>query len=648
MKALNLILIATFILLASSLTSAAQPEQSHNLSEIHPIDIDFDMQNYGIYDLSHLELRNGLNLSGYAFYDQGNNKILEWDNSNAEWDVLNANLNMNNNNITGFFDSDACPAGEVVNDIYDNGTYSCQSLTDAVSDQFVDESGDTMEGNLNLSGYNLTDIDTLHFEQGMKINGSIETSGGDLDLDNGSIDDVYSIDGGGDAVRFDNVINMNGNSLNKANNLYFDSGDAYMVQDSDGNNLYIQADDSGGSRADYITIDPSNQEVKLSTPALDMSGNNIINPGNTDGIDLDFPGNGLGISNSRYVIVNNAIGNSELNNSQSFTVGSLTLNGQLDASQNRIINVPAPQSGGDAVNKSYVDDSDDTVADNQTLAEVLDQGNSAIDDNIDLSSQDLQNVRRLQFADRNADATHFNITESGGNLHIQKDGSKRLNILKGGGIQISNGNLNVSFNQIRDIGTSGVSFESNGDLNMKSRTIKNTNALRGKDSSDQEINFNNNGDIELSVKGGGKALVVKDQSANVQIPNGNLDVGGNNITSIDTLKFVEGTSINGDLELNGTINATDDLNMEDSNINNVRSIDGGGDSVKVDDNLDMNENEIQNVDGLQDGSGTHTIHFDGSNNVEVPNGAIDVQGNVNTVSGTVSSTNKMCIGDQCS
>lgn len=40
--------------------------------------------------------------------------------------------------------------------------------------------------------------------------------------------------------------------------------------------------------------------------------------------------------------------------------------------------------------------------------------------------------------------------------------------------------------------------------------------------------------------------------------------------------------------------------------------------------LDINENAVQNVNNLQDGTGTDTVTFDGSNNVKVPNGNLEV------------------------
>ena len=101
----------------------------------------------------------------------------------------------------------------------------------------------------------------------------------------------------------------------------------------------------------------------------------------------------------------------------------------------------------------------------------------------------------------------------------------------------------------------------------------------------------------------------------------NLNLTGNNITNVDTLNFESGASINGSLNTSG------DINLNNGSINNLDSIDGGGDDIRVEDNLDMDENELVNVDGIRDNQGFNTIELDGSNNVEIPNGDLEMNNN---------------------
>ncbi|MFB6167004.1 MAG: hypothetical protein ABEJ62_01955, partial [Candidatus Nanohaloarchaea archaeon] len=65
--------------------------------------------------------------------------------------AVTSNLDMQNNAIVDYFGS-ACPAGEAVVDIDNTGSFVCESITGGVSDLYVNESGDTMTGNLDLSG----------------------------------------------------------------------------------------------------------------------------------------------------------------------------------------------------------------------------------------------------------------------------------------------------------------------------------------------------------------------------------------------------------------------------------------------------------------------------------------------------------------
>ncbi|MFB6209841.1 MAG: hypothetical protein ABEJ56_06945 [Candidatus Nanohaloarchaea archaeon] len=102
---------------------------------------------------------------------------------------------------------------ESVEALDSDGSNTNIDLKDGGSIELPDGHLNISSGNINMSFNNITSIDTLKFQQGMTINGSINTSGGDANLDNGDINDVKSIDGGGDSVRFDDSIDLNGNSL---------------------------------------------------------------------------------------------------------------------------------------------------------------------------------------------------------------------------------------------------------------------------------------------------------------------------------------------------------------------------------------------------------------------------------------------------
>jgi hypothetical protein len=122
------------------------------------------------------------------------------------------------------------------------------------------------------------------------------------------------------------------------------------------------------------------------------------------------------------------------------------------------------------------------------------------------------------------------------------------------------------------------------------------------------------------------------QDGEVLIQNSNLDVSGNNITSIDTLKFEEGTSINGNVSIEGNIDTTGDIDLKDNNLldaNKVeanRIIDPEDERIDTDSSLDFNGNgDIISVNNINVGSitsnnGNGDIQFNQGFNVDGSSG----------------------------
>ncbi|MFB6216744.1 MAG: hypothetical protein ABEJ72_07230, partial [Candidatus Aenigmatarchaeota archaeon] len=315
---------------------------------------------------------------------------------------------------------------------------------------------------------------------------------------------------------------------------YYSGGDLDFKVGTDGT-----VDLKGGILEDSNGPLQLDAEVEIKNGNLDMTGNGIVNTGQIDGVDVDNPGDAIVLSSSRYTVPSDAIGNSELNNSQRMDLDGVTLTNSLNVNGQRVRNVPAPQGPGDAVNKSFVTLNDDTIADDQTLQDVLGQGNSAGNFNIDASSQDVYGIRRLQFADRNSDSTSFNITESSGDLVVQKDGNVRFKVLKSGGAEVS-GNLGLGSNAIS--GENGELAFGGGNLDLKpsgsSNIVLQTSNTRG-----SSINFWNNVDSQFMMKAsnsgpitfnnpvtGTTMLEMNSTAGNqVRIPNGDLKASGDDL-----------------------------------------------------------------------------------------------------------------------
>lgn len=75
------------------------------------------------------------------------------------------NLDVSGNSIVNFFGS-ACGAGQAVQDVADGGGFTCINVRDTASDVWVNESGDTMSGDLDMGANQLHTASFLHGTQG--------------------------------------------------------------------------------------------------------------------------------------------------------------------------------------------------------------------------------------------------------------------------------------------------------------------------------------------------------------------------------------------------------------------------------------------------------------------------------------------------
>lgn len=219
--------------------------------------------------------------------------------------------------------------------------------------------------------------------------------------------------------------------------------------------------------------------------ALDFGGQNVANASRVEtaviepnASDITFKDSG----NVDILVYDGSQGRWELVNSNLYMGGTLNMAG------NRITNVGAPSSSGDAVNKSYVDTSDDTIADNQNLQDVLVQGNDAGSNRIvnltnPTNAQDAATKNYVDSNEINTDAStkcsSDQVLEGGNNCvtnyEAGDDGdSSSSNEIQGLSSVISNGNSagggninnvgNSSFDIVYDSGQSRVELRSNSNV----------------------------------------------------------------------------------------------------------------------------------------------------------------------------------------
>ncbi|PSG98914.1 MAG: hypothetical protein BRC29_02175 [Nanohaloarchaea archaeon SW_7_43_1] len=490
----------------------------HPLSQIYPIDTDLGMEAQDIRNVSQLQLNDGIGdkgllLEGYNISGEGESQKIILDYQNDEWDIQNSNVNMNGNNITN--------------------------------------------------------IDTLLFETGMKINGSINTSGGNVNLDNGSITNVYSIDGGGDPINFFDPIDMNGNHL----------------EDSNGN-LEIRG------------------KVYLPTGALVMGGNPIQNPGNVDGVDIGKPGDGIGVTDSRYEIVEDAIGDSELNNSEEFTADGLVLTSNLNMTGNDIETGGGDMAVIDTANEQdiirlkeggdiQIPSGDVDIGNPSNTGKALDVGGGInVEENIDLNGNDI-----------NSSGTGLKITSDTSNNYLaftdvgQSEDLLRVNNGDGDGVSVLNENLNLNENNIENVdglrdgsGANTIKFDGNNNVSIPNGNVdignpSNTGKtldVGGGANFDDVVDMNQNSietvdslegtsgsSLELSVSGNGGSELVLDSSGDVQVQNGDLDLRGNSVTDGTSSNIVSiGDGVDDSVVIDGDVGFGGDLDLASSSIKN--------------------------------------------------------------------------------
>ncbi|MFB6295138.1 MAG: hypothetical protein ABEI97_05235, partial [Candidatus Nanohaloarchaea archaeon] len=131
--------IPFLVVLAISLAAvAAAQTPSHPLSEISPSDSNLNLSNNNNV--------NPHNLSGTGWLVPAGSTL------NVAGD-----LDIQDNSLLDYFGS-ACGSEEAVQDVNDDGSFTCVSITGAGADTYVNRSGDTMTGELNMSWNNLSDI----------------------------------------------------------------------------------------------------------------------------------------------------------------------------------------------------------------------------------------------------------------------------------------------------------------------------------------------------------------------------------------------------------------------------------------------------------------------------------------------------------
>lgn len=530
---------------------------------------------------------------------------------------VSGDFNMNSNSINNFFGSN-CGSGEVVKRVNSGGSYNCVSITDETDNKYVDEAGDTMTGALNMTGDDIQNVGTINAS-------TIQENGND-------IGGLY-VDESGDSMS--GSLNMQGNHIDNANFIDLNSVGDIRVDGTDAvrldSNQNVEVPngnlDVGGSSVGSQTLNVNgdiltNGEIRFTNGAVRVQrGNYIDDTGSADLRLRGFHGVQLYAQDTTTKLLNaKNNGNVEIPN------------GNLKLSTNAARWASVGDNNGYRIKPSAADNPDlvftDTGGTNVETLRLKDGGNVKIPNgNLDLSGQ-----------------LSVGSTECSTGSYIDGDGT-----------------CTSVASETSDLYVDEAGDTMSGDLNMNYNDIGNVSTLNVSTSSDQIAHFSDTG-VEIS-----QPLSVE-SSGPLSVANGIdlTDGSSNTIESYSTMYLSTSSGSpsdivlepTGDVGLDANTSITGDLNMQDGAITDIdwaNSDDGSGSSLDADlidgvqlsninwgdvamaqndisvsnlgaadANLDMNENQIQNVNALQDGTGTNTINFDGSNNVQIPNGNLDV------------------------
>ncbi len=82
-----------------AVAAAPASEPNHPFSQIYPVDVDLNMSEKDIFNVTEVDLAGGLIFSGDWIKTPGGASLLGWNSSSTELELNNGNLDTNGNSI---------------------------------------------------------------------------------------------------------------------------------------------------------------------------------------------------------------------------------------------------------------------------------------------------------------------------------------------------------------------------------------------------------------------------------------------------------------------------------------------------------------------------------------------------------------------
>jgi len=433
-------------MLLISVSAAPQPDQSHNLSEIRPIDIDLNMSEQDIFNVSQFQLDNGFILEGNAVRNQGNSQDIIRLKDSGNVGVPNGDIKLSSGNALILKDQNQFVRHRASDDYIRIGGYTGTQIYGTNSDQVIGSFSD---------------------------NGTVFIPSGDLKLNYNSLKQVGYLQGGGT-----------------------------LAIDSTGgidNGKIVLGDSTSGQKGLVVEGDG---EVNIPNGDLDLAGNRIAN--------VSAPESGGDAVNRTYVQ------NYADNNDNKGTDDQ-----NLQASSRSGSTVTIPIEGGSSTSFS-----DNTVPDDQTLSEVLSSGNSAGSNSLDINGNELKSLGAINHSGTGVDM----VWQGGDNdiefQHYRNPGTDYLRFdYDNNKLVMPDANLDLRSNQAQ--------FKNGADVATISMDGSSNFILEGRDP-DQRLELTNGGDLVYKEYFGSNPVFRVQSEAsndtNVSLEGATqLDTNGNNV-----------------------------------------------------------------------------------------------------------------------
>ncbi|WP_153549899.1 hypothetical protein [Candidatus Nanohalobium constans] len=228
----------------------------------------------------------------------------------------------------------------------------------------------------------------------------------------------------------------------------------------------------------------------------------------------------------------------------------------FDMNNNAITNLSNPQNPQDAVNQRFA------------YRNFIDQDGDTLLGDLYLNGNDIYGVGRMELE---------NGTNITGNLEINGTTTLEDDInLQGNNINLQNGYLS------NDGDNEGIKIDDSGNINVPSGNIvlnKTTSQYISLRNGKPEIRFTDTNSFTDSNDYG----ILRGQNNDLRLKWYDSNSGISNILVAHS---------SGDVEI-----PSGDLDMNNNNIHNLNSLDGGGDTIKTDDGIDLNGNKVTSSNG---------------------------------------------------